>query len=97
MANIQIKPVRDVGSSRKANLSASYTEIVAVLGEPNVTDLDDPGKVEASWGFTAEGHKPTFVWCYRTSKELCTRWSVDGDTGLLSELFPGRVSKGMFF
>jgi len=49
---MNIRPIRKTGDSRQGTLKATYDEIVAALGfEPNATDLDDPHKVSASWGF----------------------------------------------
>lgn len=92
---MKIEGIREVGGSRQGTLGASYEEIVAVLGEPNCTDLDDEYKVKASWGFKdADTGREGFIWCYRFwgEPEQCTSWSIDGDKSLLGELFPGRLS-----
>lgn len=88
---MKIKPIRECGGGHHGSLNVSYDTIVAVLGEPNCTDLDDPEKVRASWGFEDERGRQGFIWCYKYygPLEACTRWSTDGDMGLLDELFSG--------
>lgn len=89
---MKIKMIREIGNSRRGGLLASYSEIVSVLGEPNVTDMNDPRKVKASWGFQDEKGRKGFVWCYREeTAEGCNHWSVDGDFNLLRDLFGGKV------
>ena len=85
-----IIPIREVGSACMGHLSATYEEIVSVLSLPNVTDLDDPDKVKASWGFQDETGRKGFIWCYKQDDPIkCTNWSVDGDPDLelIEELF----------
>jgi len=62
---MKLTPIREIGGSRKMTLNASYDKIVAVLGEPNVTDMDDADKVKASWAFEDEIGRKAFVWCYK--------------------------------
>jgi hypothetical protein len=84
-----IEPIRQIGDSRRGSLTASFSAIVNVLGAPNATDMDDPSKVAASWGFrdAVDGRK-AFVWCYKYDRaEDCGDWSIDGDKSLLRELF----------
>jgi hypothetical protein len=84
-----IVPIRQIGSGRSGSLVAKYNDIVARLGLPNVTDLDDPAKVKASWGFMdpRDGRKG-FVWCWKVSDPTrCREWSVDGNRSLLKEVF----------
>lgn len=87
---MKIVPIREVGSGRTGTLTTSYKNIVEKIGKPNVTDMDDPDKVKASWGFKdeetgAEG----FIWCYKYygKPESCKSWSTDGDATLLKTLF----------
>jgi hypothetical protein len=83
-----IVPIRQVGGGRTGLLVAKYDDIVARLGEPNVTDLDDPAKVRASWGFMDHNGRKGFVWCWKVSDPTrCLEWSVDGDLSLLREVF----------
>ena len=48
---MKLNPIRKKGRGRKGTLHVTYYALVSLLGEPNATDLDDPDKVEASWGF----------------------------------------------
>jgi hypothetical protein len=84
-----LKPIRETGSSRKYTISATYEQICDRLGPPNVTDLDDPWKVKASWGFVDEStQRKGFVWCYMVRQpKHCTEWSASGDASLLAEIF----------
>ena len=53
---MKIEPVLKVGDGRDCSITATYDRIIEVLGfKPNVTHLDDPSKVKASWGFTVDG------------------------------------------
>lgn len=62
---MKIEPVLKIGDSWTCSITASYNQIVKVLGfEPNVTHLDDPSKVKASWGFTVDGVH-CGIWCYK--------------------------------
>jgi hypothetical protein len=86
---MKLTPIREIGGGRKMTLNATYDQIVAVLGEPNVTDMYDPDKVKASWGFEDEIGRTGFVWCYHhIEPRLCKNWSVDGNMHLLRDLFP---------
>jgi hypothetical protein len=83
-----MKPIREIGSSRKFTVMATYEEITSALGPPNATDMDDQVKVKASWGFADDSGRKGFVWCYRVSNpESCSIWSGDGDQELLREVF----------
>lgn len=92
MKNIKLTMIDEAGPHLQGYVNASFEELKAVLGEPNVED--DPDKVEASWGFTAEGHRPAFVWSWKCSAVSCRQWSAAGDFSLLEKLFPGKVKKG---
>jgi len=85
---IKVKPIEKIGSSKTDSLIATYCEIVDRLGEPNVTHLDDPDKVGASWGFCSEDGREAFIWCYKQSNPKgCMNWSTDGDSSLIQEVF----------
>jgi hypothetical protein len=87
---MNIVPIRQVGLSYSASLKTDYQTLVDKLGMPNVTDLDDPSKVPASWGFMdADTGRRAFVWCYKREASVCRSWSVSGDLSLIAELFPG--------
>ena len=91
---IKLNTIAECGGSKHGELNATYREIVAKVFEPNVTDLDDPYTVKASWGFVDNKGRKGFIWCYKHygKKETCTKWSVDGDAELLTELFGDNVS-----
>lgn len=93
-----MKPIRRTGSSRKFTVYATYDEICELIGPPNVTDMDDPDKVKASWGFMDEAtERMGFIWCYKTSDpKNCEMWSADGDASLLHELFGADLGLGRF-
>jgi hypothetical protein len=82
-----IEPIHKVGSSRTGTLHGlTYTDIKTILGfEANVTELDDPYKVDASWGFAIDG---SFcgIWSYRGSGARKT-WSTSGNGEKLKALF----------
>lgn len=84
-----IEPVAKIGQSCTGNIEASYAKIVEVLGfEPNVTHLDDPDKVKASWGFTVDGVH-CGIWCYKYygNVENCNYWSFYGPSSIRQKLF----------
>lgn len=85
---MQIEPVREVGDFLVARINATYNEIVETLGfEPNVTDLDDPSKVKAAWGFTVDGERAA-IWCYKVNDpRLCNSWSFYGNIEDAQKLF----------
>ena len=86
---LTITPIRECGPHSAGRLLATYQEIKNALGDPNVTDLDDPSKVKASWGFKDEQGRKGFIWCYKVDNaETCTRWSIHGD--LVRDMFPDR-------
>lgn len=82
-----IEPIRKVGSSRTGTLHVlTYTNIKTILGfEANVTELDDPYKVDASWGFAIDG-SVCGIWSYRGSGARGT-WSTYGDQDKLKAVF----------
>jgi hypothetical protein len=82
-----IEPIHKVGSSRTGTLHGlTYTDIKTILGfEANVTELDDPYKVDASWGFAIDG-SVCGIWSYRGSGARKT-WSTHGDNQKLKAVF----------
>lgn len=94
--NTNIVQIRETGFSRTGTLHATYDEIVKAVGEPNVTDIDDPDKVKASWGFGRQNNPGSkgFIWCYNYygNVKYCKSWSADGDPELLTELFGSKFS-----
>lgn len=85
---MKIEPVQKVGDSCNFNIDVPYHKIVEVLGfEPNVTHLDDPDKVKASWGFTADGVR-CGIWCYKYygKVENCDYWSFFGPKEIFEKL-----------
>ncbi|MFA6569985.1 MAG: hypothetical protein WCT77_01975 [Bacteroidota bacterium] len=82
--------IRETGNSRTGTINATYDEVVAIVGKPNVTDIDDPDKVKASWGFQDKKTKRKgFIWSYKWYGDVtkCYVFSADGDASLLKELF----------
>jgi hypothetical protein len=86
---MKIESILKVGDGYSCGIHTSYDQIVKVLGfKPNVTHLDDPDKVKASWGFTVNGVR-CGIWCYKErSVKNCTRWSFYGPTEIAQMLFP---------
>lgn len=88
-SKFDIKPLRKTGKSCSLTLSVSYDKIVEILGfEPNCTDLDDPSKVKASWGFTVDGQE-CGIWCYKFygNPRGCDYWSFYGKMETAEKLF----------
>jgi hypothetical protein len=85
---MKIEPVLKVGDSCDLTIETTYDRIVKVLGfKPNVTHMDDPEKVKASWGFTVDGIR-CGIWCYKVrSARNCTSWSFFGPKELANKLF----------
>lgn len=86
---IEILPLRKIGLYRTGDLFVKYQTILDVIGfEPNTIDLDDPEKVKASWGFTADG-ADCAIWCYkhRGTVESCSEWSFFGPKDIEERLF----------
>ena len=86
---MKIEPVLKVGDGRDCSITATYDKIIEVLGfKPNVTHLDDPSKVKASWGFTVDGVR-CGIWCYKQpgGAKNCTNWSFFGPKELAKKLF----------
>ena len=86
---MKIEPVLKVGNGWDCGITATYARIVEVLGfEPNVTHLDDPSKVKASWGFTVDGVR-CGIWCYKYygNTKNCTEWSFYGPEKIARKLF----------
>jgi hypothetical protein len=85
---LKLSPIEKIGSKRTGSLVATYEDITDRLGEPNVTHLDDPDKVKASWGFQDQNGREAFIWCYNQSDPIIvTIWSTNGDQSLLDDVF----------
>lgn len=84
---MNIQPIRKVGGSRTGTLwKTNYSQIKELLGfDANVTELDDPYKVDANWGFTVD-NKFCAIWSYKGSGSR-NMWSTDGDHESLKKLF----------
>ena len=83
-------PINKVGFGKSYSLTATLKEIEEKIGKANVTHLDDPDKVKASWGFKDEKDRELFVWSYKVKEcnlETNTHWSLDGNKELLEEVF----------
>lgn len=82
-----IEPVKKVGGSRTGSLHGlSYHDIKTILGfDANVTELDDPYKVDASWGFALDG-SVCGIWSYKGSGTRKS-WSTYGNNEKLKEVF----------
>jgi uncharacterized membrane protein YgcG len=86
---MKIEPILKTGDCFSHSLEVTYDRIVEVLGfEPNVTHLDDPDKVKASWGFTVDGVR-CGIWCYKYYGDPvnCDYWSFYGPKEILNKLF----------
>ncbi len=86
---MKIEPVLKVGDCWSTTIDVTYDRIVEVLGfGPNVTHLDDPDKVKASWGFAVDGVR-CGIWCYKQKggPKKCTSWSFFGPKELANKLF----------
>ena len=59
-AKLKLTPIAKCGGSRKGALTIPYEEIVDLIFKPNATELDDPQKVKASWGFIDESGREAF-------------------------------------
>tara|TARA_R110001606_G_scaffold193553_1_gene341252 strand:+ start:532 stop:813 length:282 start_codon:yes stop_codon:yes gene_type:complete len=89
MKKLKLEPLEKVGSGKQGSITASYFDIVQAVGfADNVTHLDDPYKVKASWGFRDDEDREAFIWCFKHygEKEDCTYWSTSGDKSLLNDI-----------
>ena len=86
---IKLTPIRETGGGRTGTVNLGYNEVVEIVGKPNVTDMDDPDKVKASWGFKDSKGRKGFLWSYKWYGEIskCPSFSADGDPSLMKELF----------
>ena len=88
---VKVVPIKECGDSRRMTLCMPYKDIVKIVGEPNVTDMDDPNKVKASWGFKDKKSKRTgFIWAYKYDDydvTKCDCFSADGNSEFMKELF----------
>lgn len=90
---MKLNDLQEVGSGKDGNLKANYKEVVEKVFDPNVTELDDPDKVGASWGFKDDSGRKAFIWAckFYGNIEDCDTFSVSGDRSLLKELFADSV------
>jgi len=97
MFDMHVEPLQRTGGSRTGTLYAPYMVVRATIGfDPNVTEMDDPDKVKASWGFVDATLRKGFVWCYKHEGDpkTCGVWSTDGDPSLLNDLFGHAFTTG---
>ncbi|MCD8435884.1 hypothetical protein LNJ03_11325 [Tenacibaculum dicentrarchi] len=82
-----------IGKGKQGTLSATYSQVVSAIFEPNVTHLDDPFKVQASWGFQDEKGRKAFIWAYKHNGDIeeCINFSVSGNKKLLKDIFAEKV------
>lgn len=85
---MKIEPVLEAGDYFDCGVNVTYSRIIQVLGfAPNVTHLDDPSKVKASWGFAVDGVR-CGIWCYKQpSAKNCKSWSFFGPKEISQKLF----------
>lgn len=93
---MELKKLNKVGSGKDGILNLNYKQVVERVFEPNVTELDDPSKVLASWGVIDGDGREAFIWSYKFygNIEDCNIFSVCGDENLLKELFTNNVHYG---
>lgn len=86
---MKLSKIQEVGSSRMATLKSDYDTICKKVFKDNVTKLDDPYKVKASWGIEdLETKRKAFIWCYKyRNKRDCQAWSLSGDISLIEDIF----------
>jgi len=84
-----ITPVQSLSTHKQRTLELTYGQLVALLGEPNTTELENCSKITASWAFRDDRGRTGFVWAYEADPVTCTSWSASelGAGGLLSDLF----------
>ncbi len=90
---MKLNDLQEIGSGKEGNLKLNYKQVVEKVFEPNVTELDDLSKVDASWGFNDDNGRKAFIWAYKFygDKKDCNNFSVSGDRSLLKELFSDSV------
>lgn len=88
-----LNDLQEVGSGKDGNLKVSFNQVVQKVFEPNVTELDDPDKVSASWAFKDDNGRKAFIWAYKFygNIEECNIFSTSGDRSLLKDLFADDV------
>jgi len=93
LKKMKLSDIQEVSSGKDGNLKVNYNQVVEKVFEPNVTELDDPDKVGASWGFQDDKGRKAFVWSYKFYGEIedCNTFSVSGDRSLLKDLFADKV------
>ena len=91
---MNIEPEYKVGSCRTALVHGlNYMQMREKIGfDPNVTHLDDPMKVDASWGMKVDG-RFCAIWSYKGSGTHSV-WSAYGDHEKLAELFGPHFQEG---
>jgi hypothetical protein len=89
VGGIILFPAPHPTGGREGTINLSYDEMKSILGMPNLTRMDDPGKVKASWGFIDQSRwNAVYAWCYKYSRASdCHNWSCAGNVELLKELF----------
>lgn len=87
--SVELFPIQQTGGGRIGTVNLSYRDMEEAIGfPPNATDLDDPDKVKASWGFRDGEGREAFAWCYRYDRpEDCYEWSCCGSDALLLDVF----------
>jgi len=83
-----IKPLRKLTKNKRGTIKSTYKKLIGILGEPNVTDLDDPTQVSASWGFIDDQEREAFVWGHHPNEDVELFWNCGGDPFVLQKLFP---------
>jgi len=93
---MELNALQKIGLSKTGELKISYKEIIEKIFEPNVTELDDPNKVSASWGFKDNMGREAFIWAkganglYENVVD-CDVFSITGNVDLLKEIFTDNV------
>lgn len=82
-----IEPILKLEKKARGRVRGSYNTIVKKLGEPNVTQLDDPLHVNASWAFKDDQDREAFVWGLYTLPENEMYFQAGGDPFLLQKVF----------
>ena len=91
-----LSPIDDAkGTSKKYTVNASYSKIVAILGEPNI---DYEFDIVACWGFEDSKGRKAWLWAMDPVISLVVNdsWSADGDVDLLGELFGTKNVSGKY-
>lgn len=91
---MELHDLQKTGSYKQGTLSMSYEDVVSKVFKPNTTELDDPDKVPAAWGFIDDKKREGFIWAYKHYGriETCRSFSVSGNKDLLFDIFGDAVS-----